>query len=77
MFICTQAEMIAAKSGVKLPADFVAAAMASGLSETALLRYIDLQVPPMCVVQGYRYYCACCVSAERTACASDKHTANR
>ncbi len=50
-----QAEMIAAKSGVKLPADFLAAAMASGLSETALLRYIDTQVPPMYVLEGYRH----------------------
>ena len=47
-----QAEMLAAKSGVKLPTDFVAAAMASGLSETALLRYIDLQVPPSSGLHG-------------------------
>ena len=45
--------MIAAKSGVQLPADFLAAAMASGLSETALLRYIDTQVSPKIASEAY------------------------
>ena len=45
--------MLAAKSGVKLPSDFLAAAMASGLSETALLKYLDTQVPPTDVFEKY------------------------